>query len=131
VPLLVTPSVFNPKLLRTGDFFASMLDSRLIGSDSEVLDMGTGSGVCAVFAAQHARRVVAVDINPAAVRCARINASSKSCGAPDGCAARRFFAPVTANASILFFLIRRSCAACRATTEIMRALGRRGGAIRC
>ena len=36
--------------------------------------MGTGSGVGAVFAAQWARRVVAVDINPAAVRCARINA---------------------------------------------------------
>jgi release factor glutamine methyltransferase len=39
-----------------------------------VLDMGTGSGVCAVFAARHAQRVVAVDINPAAVRCAGINA---------------------------------------------------------
>jgi len=38
-----------------------------------VLDMGTGSGVCAVFAARHARRVVAVDINPAAVRCATLN----------------------------------------------------------
>ena len=36
--------------------------------------MGTGSGVGAVFAAQWARRVVAVDINPAAVRCATINA---------------------------------------------------------
>ena len=36
--------------------------------------MGTGSGVGAVFAARLARRVVAVDINPAAVRCARINA---------------------------------------------------------
>ena len=36
--------------------------------------MGTGSGVCAIFAARHARRVVAVDINPAAVRCADINA---------------------------------------------------------
>ena len=36
--------------------------------------MGTGSGVCAVFAAKHARHVVAVDINAAAVRCAGINA---------------------------------------------------------
>jgi release factor glutamine methyltransferase len=39
-----------------------------------VLDMGTGCGVGAVFAAKYARRVVAVDINPAAVRCAGINA---------------------------------------------------------
>jgi release factor glutamine methyltransferase len=30
--------------------------------------------VCAVFAARHARRVVAVDVNAAAVRCATINA---------------------------------------------------------
>lgn len=36
--------------------------------------MGTGSGVCAVFAARHARRVVAADINAAAVRCAAVNA---------------------------------------------------------
>ena len=74
VPFLVTPSVFNPKVPRTGAFLASLLDSALIGRDCEVLDMGTGSGVCAVFAAKYARRVVAVDINPAAVRCAGINA---------------------------------------------------------
>jgi release factor glutamine methyltransferase len=74
VPILVTPTVFNPKSLRTGAFFASQLDSRWVRGDAEVLDMGTGSGVCAVFAARHARRVVAVDINGAAVRCASINA---------------------------------------------------------
>jgi release factor glutamine methyltransferase len=71
---IVAPSVFNPKVLRTGEFFASQIDSKLVDRDWEVLDMGTGSGICAVFAAKHARRVVAVDINAAAVRCARINA---------------------------------------------------------
>jgi HemK-related putative methylase len=74
VPILVTPSVFNPKVPRTGAFLAAQLDSRVLRADAEVLDMGTGSGVCAVFAAKHARRVVAVDINAAAVRCADINA---------------------------------------------------------
>ena len=74
VPILVTPSVFNPKRLRTGEFFAAQLRASVVGPDFEVLDMGTGSGVCAVFAARHARRVVAVDINAAAVRCAGINA---------------------------------------------------------
>ena len=74
LPLLVTPSVFNPKIPRTGQFFAAHIDARLVSRESEVLDMGTGSGVCAVFAAHHARRVVAVDNNPAAVRCAWINA---------------------------------------------------------
>lgn len=73
LPFMVTPSVFNPKVPRTGQFFASHLDARLLSRESEVLDMGTGSGVCAVFAANLARRVVAVDINAAAVRCALIN----------------------------------------------------------
>jgi HemK-related putative methylase len=71
---IVTPSVFNPKVPRTGEFFASQIDSRLVQREWDVLDMGTGSGVCAMFAARHARRVVAIDINPAAVRCAAINA---------------------------------------------------------
>jgi len=73
-PFIVTPSVFNPKVPRTGEFLAAQIDSKLVGRESEVLDMGTGSGVCAVFAARYARRVVAVDINTAAVRCAGINA---------------------------------------------------------
>jgi HemK-related putative methylase len=74
VPLLVMPSVFNPKLPRTGALLAAQLDASTVSADTAVLDMGTGSGVCAIFAARHARRVVAVDINPAAVRCAAINA---------------------------------------------------------
>jgi HemK-related putative methylase len=72
-PFLVIPSVFNPKVPRTGAFFAAQLGAAGIRG-GDVLDLGTGSGVCAVFAAQHARRVVAVDINEAAVRCAGINA---------------------------------------------------------
>jgi len=71
---IVLPSVFNPKLPRTGAFLISCVDGKLLEERSEVLDLGTGSGVGAVFAARYARRVVAVDINPAAVRCARINA---------------------------------------------------------
>ena len=72
-PILVLPQVFNPKLLRTGDFLARTLSPRWIPPASTVLDMGTGSGVGAVIAAAWARRVVAVDVNPMAVRCARIN----------------------------------------------------------
>jgi release factor glutamine methyltransferase len=39
-----------------------------------VLDMGTGCGVLGIVAARKASRVVAVDINPYAVRCAKENA---------------------------------------------------------
>lgn len=74
MPFVVMPSVFNPKVPRTGEFLASQINSRLVKSDWEVLDLGTGSGVCAVIAAKHAQRVVAVDINAAAIRCAGVNA---------------------------------------------------------
>lgn len=72
--IMVIPGVANPKVLRTGAFFAAQIDARLVGARTSVLDMGTGSGVCALFAARHARRVIAVDISAAAVRCARLNA---------------------------------------------------------
>ena len=72
--LVVAPGVLNPRLMRTGDFFAAQLGTQLRDRNAEVLDMGTGSGVCAVVAARHARQIVAVDINSAAVRCARVNA---------------------------------------------------------
>jgi release factor glutamine methyltransferase len=39
-----------------------------------VLDLGTGSGILAVLAAKKADRVVAVDLNPFAIRCALQNA---------------------------------------------------------
>ncbi|HET9862022.1 MAG TPA: methyltransferase [Steroidobacteraceae bacterium] len=71
--LLVLPGVANPRLLRTGAFFADCLKPALFAGRA-VLDMGTGSGVCALMAARHAARVVAVDISRAAVRCAHINA---------------------------------------------------------
>jgi HemK-related putative methylase len=74
MPLLVLQDVFNPLRMRTGAWFAGLLDARVIPGDAEVLDLGTGSGVCALFAARHAHHVLAVDINPAAVDCARANA---------------------------------------------------------
>ena len=39
-----------------------------------VLDMGTGCGILAVLAAEKADEVLAVDINPYAIRCAKKNA---------------------------------------------------------
>jgi release factor glutamine methyltransferase len=79
-PILVLPTVMNPVLFFTGRLFAETLLAdpagflQPAGSRSVVLDLGTGSGVAAVFAARWAGQVVAVDINPAAVRCAAINA---------------------------------------------------------
>ena len=41
---------------------------------SRALDLGTGSGVLAILAAAHARRVVGVDLNPRALAFAELNA---------------------------------------------------------
>ncbi|HUT37387.1 MAG TPA: methyltransferase [Planctomycetota bacterium] len=67
----VNRHVFNPRFYLTSKFMARHL--RLRPSDS-VLDMGTGSGIQAIVAAATAARVVAIDINPEAVRLARENA---------------------------------------------------------
>ena len=72
-PLLVLPQVFNPTLFLTSEFMVQALNEQLIPAGTSLLDMGTGSGIGAIFAAQWAGRVTAVDINPAAARCARIN----------------------------------------------------------
>jgi release factor glutamine methyltransferase len=75
LPLVILPQVFNPKLLRSGEFLVNQLGrSDVLAPSSRVLDLGTGSGAGAVAAARAGCAVVAVDINPEAVRCARINA---------------------------------------------------------
>jgi HemK-related putative methylase len=76
VPILVLPEVFNPSLFRTGAWLARAVPrpaERTAGLP-RALDMGTGSGIGAVFAARSGYQVTAVDVNPHAVRCARLNA---------------------------------------------------------
>jgi HemK-related putative methylase len=70
--LVVLPDVFNPVLLRSGAFLVSELWRLQTGS--RVLDLGSGSGAGGIAAATRGCQVTAVDINPSAVRCTRINA---------------------------------------------------------
>jgi HemK-related putative methylase len=77
IPILVLPDVLNPKLFRTGAFLAktvATLEPSRLGPSTRVLDLGTGSGIVGVVSARRGARVIAVDISPEAVRCARINA---------------------------------------------------------
>ncbi len=68
----VTPDVFAPLW---GD---SILLAKMVRKETKqgdfVLDMETGTGIQAIFAAEKAAKVIAVDINPAAVNCAKQNA---------------------------------------------------------
>ena len=75
IPLVVLPDVFNPSLLRSGEFLVQQLSrQQLLSRGSRVLDLGSGSGAGGVAAAKRGCEVIAVDINPSAVRCTRINA---------------------------------------------------------
>lgn len=67
----ISEEVFNPKYYITSEFMARHINA---SPEEMVLDMGTGSGIQAITAAQRGGRVVAVDINPEAVKCARRNA---------------------------------------------------------
>jgi len=68
-----------------------------VSEDDTVLDMGTGCGILAVLAAENAKRVVAVDINPYAIECAIKNA--KMNGAKEKIEFRRgdLFQPIKQN----------------------------------
>jgi release factor glutamine methyltransferase len=65
----VQENVYEPS--EDSFLFAENLD---VGEGETVLDMGTGCGILGVIAAEKAAKVVAVDINPYAVRCSRRNA---------------------------------------------------------
>ncbi len=71
--LVVGRDVLQPAPPEFNLLAASVLKE--VRNSDAVLDMGTGSGVQAILAASRARRVLAVDVNPAAVLCARRNAA--------------------------------------------------------
>jgi release factor glutamine methyltransferase len=72
--LLMQPNVFCAAYADGSQLLADVLAQELQPEDL-VLDMGTGSGAMAIIAAQCANKVVAVDISPIAVGCARNNAA--------------------------------------------------------
>lgn len=51
-----------------------LAENLLVSKDNFVLDMGTGCGILGILAAKKAKSVIAVDINPYAVCCAKMNA---------------------------------------------------------
>lgn len=46
---------------------------REVKETDKVLDMGTGSGIQAILAAAKSTDVTAVDVNPSAIKCAKMN----------------------------------------------------------
>jgi release factor glutamine methyltransferase len=78
--LVVRPTVFHPRLFLASEFFASFI-ARLDLAGRRVADVGTGSGILALAAARAgAASVVALDINPHAVRTTAENALANGYG---------------------------------------------------
>ncbi|MFQ6064499.1 MAG: 16S rRNA (adenine(1518)-N(6)/adenine(1519)-N(6))-dimethyltransferase RsmA [Candidatus Bathyarchaeia archaeon] len=66
---LVSHDVYKP----AEDTFL-LAENLVVGEGEVVLDMGTGCGILGILAAKKGAKVVAVDVNPYAVECARTNA---------------------------------------------------------
>lgn len=73
-PIIVLPGVLNPVIFLASPVMVELLTPELVPPGALCLDMGTGSGVGALRLAELGGQVTAVDINPAAVECARVNA---------------------------------------------------------
>lgn len=68
--IIVMPGVFSPKYFSDVEWFAKEVP-KVVGRRS-FLEVGTGTGIIALFVALGgARRIIATDINPAAVKNAR------------------------------------------------------------
>lgn len=78
--LVVPPTVFHPGLFVTSKMFANYLRCQNFNG-RVAAEVGTGSGILALsVACARATKVVALDINPAAVAAANENASRNSLG---------------------------------------------------
>ncbi|MBY0110780.1 class I SAM-dependent methyltransferase [Patescibacteria group bacterium] len=72
IPLTVFPNVYAPEFFDDSLWYANALQE-IVGNKS-LLEVGTGTGVIAVFCAMNGAQVVATDINPDAVKNAQTNA---------------------------------------------------------
>lgn len=71
---VVPKDVFNPKPFHTSEMLMRAIEDLNIKLGDRVLDLGTGCGILAITFAERGARVVAIDINREATRCARKNA---------------------------------------------------------
>lgn len=74
ISLRIFPSVFHPLFFRSSIYFADVLLRSFDFANKRILDVGCGSGILSLLAAKMGAYVVAVDLNPEAVRSTRENA---------------------------------------------------------
>jgi release factor glutamine methyltransferase len=71
VEITVLPNVFSPKYFTDSEWFAKTV-SKIVGRSS-LLEVGSGTGIIALSAALRGAEVVALDINPDAVKNTKLN----------------------------------------------------------
>ena len=69
--LFVLSGIFAPIFSDSVELAKAVIGE--VRQGDEVLDLGTGTGIQAIFAAEKAKNVLAVDINPIALKCAKKN----------------------------------------------------------
>jgi len=71
IDIAVLPNVFSPKYFNDSLYFAQRV--RKIVKQKSLLEIGTGTGIIALFSALNGAKVVATDINPIAIKNAKLN----------------------------------------------------------
>jgi release factor glutamine methyltransferase len=99
--LYFTPEVFNPHFFVASSTF--FMENLHITKGSAVLDMGTGSGILAILAAERAQKVVATDISPYAIRAARINVKLNNLSKKIKLRRGNMFHPITEKFDVILF----------------------------
>jgi release factor glutamine methyltransferase len=100
--LRIDEDVFAPQGDAIGDAFHQAVAGEIRPAD-RVLDMGTGSGVSGILAARAGATVVAVDVNPKAVACARANAARNGVADRMTCLEGDVFGPVEGDFDLIVF----------------------------
>lgn len=75
IEIEVLPNVFSPKYFADSAWFAKEVPT-IVGKSS-LLEIGTGTGIVAIFCAMKGAKVVATDISPDAIRNAKLNAEKQ------------------------------------------------------
>lgn len=89
----------NEHVYEPGEDTFLLAENLNVQKNDIVLDLGTGCGILAVLAAEKAKNVLAVDINPYAIKCAKKNAQINGVKNRIEFRSGDLFQPITADES--------------------------------